>query len=108
MWSFDKSKMTKPRYVGLFQYTDSFCILTIVKLSLTIRNFSNVGLAINLFACIGLVTSLTSSLLRRLSQDLPKILLDIIFHKSFSKELDAFFRFSVLNAIYGPNHRSCS
>ena len=92
-----------PTYAGLFRVNVSFTLCTAIKFSLNIlelTQFWKVGFAVSLSSFFSLVTSLTSTRLRKFSIVLPKTLLFISLKKSFSNEFLACFRFSVLKSIY--------
>ena len=89
-----------PTYAGLFRVSVSLILCTAIKFSLDILLLTKVGFEVSLSSFFSLVTSLTSTRLRKFSIVLPKTLLFISLKKSFSNEFLACFLFSVLKSMY--------
>ena len=92
--------MHLPTYAGLFKVNVSLTLCTAIRSSLNILELTYVGFEVSLSSFFSLVTSLTSTLLRKFSIVFPKTILFISLKKSFSNEFLACFHFSVLKSIY--------
>ena len=87
-----------PACLGLINV--SFTLCTAIRFSLNILLLAKVDFEVSLSSFFSLVTSLTSTHFHKFSIGFPKTLLFISLKKSFSNEVLACFRFSVLKSIY--------
>src|SRR5688572_1169496 len=97
--------MLIPTYTGLSNITSDFMSFITVTSSFTMLKDWKVGRAMYLFACLSLVTILTARWRLLFCIVLPYTELFISLNKSFSNELLAACRLTVLKSIYGFNQR---